>query len=256
MKKIWITSLAHNENSVKNLMTALKPYHIPVDGGFWVDDLPKMAWAGIKDSLLNPEVGLWVIIANKDSWENKSILKGLSALASMVKARRKTALPILILGDGFEVATDTLPTPLIQAKLLPISIQNLGVKILALLNSPFSYTANDYSIDFHPLNELGLWVELSPSQVWSGMILGVDSGEINFQAVGQRGTLPKKSVLEYPQQGLEIALSDKKFIAWGVQNQINYESSYFARLTELPEQLLFTPYTQDDETEAYIISFC
>ncbi len=256
MKKIWITSLAHNENSVKNLMTALKPYHIPVDGGFWVDDLPKMAWTGIKDSLLDPEVGLWVIIANKDSWENKSILKGVSALASMLRARRKTALPVLILGDGFELLADTLPTPLISAKLLSMSAPNLGVKVLALLNSPFSYAINEYYLDFHPLNELGLWMELSPSLSWGGMILGVDSGEINFQAVGLRGTLPEKSVLEYPQQGLKIALADKKFTAWGVQNHINHENSYFARLTELPEQILFTPYTQDDETEAYIIRFC
>ncbi len=257
MKKIWITSLAHNENNVKKLMLDLKPYHVPVDGGFWIDDLPKMAWTGIKDSLLSQEVGLWVIIADKDNWSNPSILKGLSALAFMLKSRKKSPLPILIIHEDFSLDASSLTTALTHAKLLPVSANNLGVKILALLNTPFSYPESGYYADFHPLNELGLWLELGSShQTWDGMILGVDSGEINFQAVGTRGTLPEKSILEFPQQGFEIAYAGKKFMAWGVQNQIDNKVSYFARITELPDQFLFTSYTQADETDAYIVKLC
>jgi len=257
MKKVWITSLHHNENSVKNLMTVLRTYHIPVDGGFWVDDLPKMAWAGTKEFLIDPEVGLWVIMTDKSSWENKAVLRGLSALAIMVQTKRKTLLPTLILHENFSLEQVMLPTSLVNARVLPLTSSSLGAKVSAMLNTPFSGNKADYYIDFHPLNELGLWLEVGPyNEGWPGVILGVNNGEINFQAVGSRGTLPEKCVLEYAQQGLEIAHSSGKFTAWGVQNSIDVNTSYFVRISEIPEKLLFTSYTQSDETEAYILRFC
>lgn len=257
MKKVWITSLPHNEDKVRKLISSLKPYHIPVDGDFWVDDLSKMSWASSKDLLNSDDVGLWVIIADKESWRNNSILKGLSSLAFMVQSHRELSLPIVILTDDFDLEINELPTPFFSAKLLPLTATNLAIKISAQLNMPQTKIKSDYRINLHPLYELGLWIEIGPKEDnWSGLIVGVSSGKINFQAWGKSGLLPEKSVLEYPQQGFKILLSDTEFNAWGLQNVIDENSSYFARVTEIPDKLLFTNYTDDSDTEAYVLRFC
>jgi hypothetical protein len=43
MKKIWITSLAHEEKHVQRIMAMLKTYALDANGHFWMDDLKKMA---------------------------------------------------------------------------------------------------------------------------------------------------------------------------------------------------------------------
>jgi len=45
MKKIWITSLAHEETQVQKIMAVLKTYALDANSHFWMDDLKKKAEA-------------------------------------------------------------------------------------------------------------------------------------------------------------------------------------------------------------------
>jgi hypothetical protein len=256
MKKIWITSLMHDEKNIQNLMLRLKPYQVQVDGQFWVDDLGKMAWSNSRDEVCAKDIGLWVILTDKASLETGSIMKGLSALALMVQSK-KSALPILILTTDKEVETSTLPSPLKQAQILDFKLASLPVKIVALLNTPKTNQDVGYRIDIHPLRELGLWIEVGPSKdaTWSGVMLGVNGCEINFQTYGDVGNMPEHSTLEYPQQGLKINLAETEFTAWAIQNKMDSSKSYFARVDTLPDQILFGAYSNDEETDVYVIKF-
>lgn len=256
MKKTWITSLAHDENYVQKIIAQLKAYRIPVDGNFWVNDLPKMAWYDSCDLLTNLDVAAWIIIVDATTIANKDIFKGLSALSLTVTAKREYPLPIILVANNCNIEPDLLPTVLKDA-LIITDITKLGVKVVAAINQPPRAMAHEYRIRFHPLNELGLWLEIGPTnEIWDGVILGVSDGEINFQACGEAGTLPEKCVLEYPEQGLKMAFDDIEFGGWSVRNQIDATSSYYARLTQLPEQILFASNTVAANLDAYTIKLC
>ncbi len=258
MKKIWITSLINNQTDLQCLINLLKPYKINVDGSFWQEDPKQMAWSNSQESIVDKDIGLWIVLTDEVTLQSNSIRKGLSALALMVEVNRPD-LPLMILITDYNDQNQLkLPTPLKHAQIIALNSSNLGVKIVSKLNLPSSKRDYDYRLKLYPLRELGLWLELGPKHplVWQGIMLGVNGAEINFQAEGAKGTLPEQSTLEYPQQGLKIKSSDTEFIAWAIQNAINDNRSYFARISELPDQILFGAYTQNDETEAYILNFC
>lgn len=77
---------------------------------------------------------------------------------------------------------------------------------------------------------------------------------INFQAVGPAGALPQTATLEFAQEGLKIEASSGEFTAWAVRNLVGPESSYYARITGMPEEIVFMPYTDaDDEVGATVL---
>lgn len=233
----------------------LKPYQVNIDGSFWIDDLKQMAWSNNQESIIANDINLWIILTDHASLQSTSIRKGLSALALMVEAAR-SGLPLIILfTDNQEQLL--LPTPLKHAQILGLNTSGLGAKIVAKLNMPPLKRDYGYRIKLYPLHELGLWFELGPTHpsVWHGIMLGANGGEVNCQAEGTKNILPEHSTLEYPQQGLKIKLAETEFTAWAIQNIIDGDRSYFARISELPDQILFGAYAQDDETEAYILNF-
>ncbi len=260
MKKILITSLTHNEQSIKSLLVLLQQYHVTVNGHFWIDDLSKMAWGDVKNELMTQDTGLWIIVANQSSLQSASILKGLSGLSLMIQADEKILQPnLLILLEGAStVSSDSLPLALQHAQILPLSAPGLGAKVVKLLHSSAVKFNREYRIKLHPLNELGLWIEIAPSHPlrWDGIIFGVNGAEINLQGYGSAGHLPERCTLEYPQQGLKLEVSGNEFSAWAIRNTIDSTNSYFARVDKFPDQILFLPYASDDEADAYVLSLC
>lgn len=252
MKKVWITSLIHDEKNIQDIILRLKPYKVDVDGQFWRDDLDKMAWANTYEQITAKDIGLWIIITDKTSLDKNSVVKGLSALTLMVQAERN--LPVLILTTETSLDATTLPSPLQMAQIVDFKAPALPAKIVALLNLPLANNDKEYRLNFHPLGELGLWIEIGPRDAkWDGVMLGVNGCEINFQTYGKVGIMPEHSTLEYPQQGLKIKLSDTEFTAWAIQNKLDKSTSYFARITQLPDQILFGAYSNDDETDVYVV---
>ncbi len=255
-KKIWISAFDCPEETVQSVIAKLQTYGLAADGHFFTDDLEKMAWAAPRKELLDTNVSMWLLLCSAESLKKDSFRYGLAMLALAVQAERGANFPIVILQIGDEeIAPDSLPTPLSKAKVLPIAGDAYGAKLLATVHTPVQPSQTEYRIDVYGITNVGQWFEIGPANSdWQGAIFAVSDGEIKLHAVGPSGQLPEKSILNYPQQGLEIEVGESKFTAWAVQNELPPGSSYYLKVEGTPEKIMFCPYSSAEETEAFIIS--
>ena len=84
-------------------------------------------------------------------------------------------------------------------------------------------------------------------------MFGVTVADITFQAVGPSGSLPTKTVLNYPMQGLKLEMGGKEYTAWATQNELNSETSYYVKVDGFPESILFGPYSPEEEADVFVI---
>jgi hypothetical protein len=223
MKKVWLTSLVRPEELVKKLMAQLKTYGLEANGHFWEDDLEKVAWMKPRGELLDSKIVFWAILGSDQDFQNPAFRYGLSLLAITVQAQRGLGFPIVLLQtEGETVSPETLPTPLKGVDVLEASSATLGAKLVAKVHGASKEEiALDYRLDLYGNEHLGQWFEVGPKDgAWSGGMFAVDDGEIGFHGVGAKGSLPEKSVLNYPVEGLKLNLGDKEYTAWAVQKAL------------------------------------
>lgn len=256
MKKVWITSLVKDETLVATLLATAKRYGLDADGHFWVDDLEHMAWQAPTAALVDGQADLWVIVGSAEAAATASIRYGLSLLALCLQAGRGNGFPILWVATDGDPDTAALPTPLRGAAAMAADNTALGAKIVARANTPAPTIETDYRLSVHANPGFGVWVEVGPRETdWAGALLGVSGGGIDAHGVGPAGRLPTKTVLEYPMKGLTLALGEKKYTAWAVQNALGPDASYYVRITDTPGSLLFGPYSQEDAAEVHVLDF-
>ncbi len=255
-KKIWLSALKCPEEMVQSVIGKLQSYGLAADGHFFEDDLGKMTWAAPRRQLLNSSISMWLLLSSAESLRQPSFRYGLAMLALAVQAERGLDFPIIILQtEGEAIHPDTLPTPLANARILPLGGDSYAAKLVAIAHTPVQYVQPGYRLDVYGIPNIGQWFEVGPlDSNWQGAIFGVSNGEITLHAVGPAGQLPEKSVLNYPQQGLQIAMGDCEFTAWGVQNELDSSSSYYLKIEGTPEKIMFCPYSSEEETEAYIVT--
>lgn len=256
MKKVWISALSRDHKAVQKLMGTIKSYGMDADGHFWVDDLKRMAWNAPLEELQVKETAMWIIVGSADNFGKESIRFGLSMLALSVQFKRGMGFPILLVLHDGELSTDSLPTPLKGAEILPSSLPTLGTKIVARANMPVKSIETGYHLYAHALQNIGLWFEVGPGEnaEWHGSLFGVHGAEIDFHGVGPAGGIPERTVLEYPMKGMKIQFGEKEFIAWAVQNRLDRASSYYVRVQGEPDTIIFGPYADNDEAEVHLIS--
>lgn len=254
-KKVWITSLAKNEEQVKTMMGLVQKYGLLPEGHFWVDDIKKMAWMAPKEKLMDPETSLWLILGTEKDIEKDSIRYGLAMLAIAVQAQRGHGFPIMWICPEGEINPDKLPTPLKSADIFALSNPSLGAKLAIKVNTPSKKVPLEYRLDLHANVGFGLWFEIGPAggKEWTGALLGVHGAEINFQGVGSAGGLPDKAVLEYPIRGMKLDLGDKEYTAWAVKNKLDENHSYYARVEGMAKSILFGPFSEDEQTDVYTV---
>ncbi len=255
-KKIWISAFNCPEETVQSVMTKLRTYGLVTDGHFFTDDLEKMAWAAPRKQLLDNAVSIWLILCSAESLRQPSFLYGLGMLALAIQAERGADFPIVILQIGEEtVESHSLPTPLGNSKIVSFTGDTYAAKLTAIAHTPMKSSQPEYRIDVYGIANVGQWFEIGPAKEnWQGAIFAISDGEIKLHAVGPAGQLPEKSVLNYPQQGLEIEVGESKFTAWAVQNELTPETSYYLKVEGTPEKIMFCPYSSEEETEAFILS--
>ena len=256
VKTVWLSSLGSSEETVKNLISQLQTYGLEVRGHLWEDDLEKMAWAQARDELIKPEVTLWLILASNENLFTPSVRYGLSLLAITIQAKRGLSFPIVILlTQGEASSSETLPTPLKGVDVLSLADPGMAAKLVGKVHSPVKEVSSEYRLDTYGMPQIGQWFEVGPmNSTWSGAMFGVAEGEILFQAVGPRGSLPDQSVLHYPLKGLKLSLGEKEYIAWAVQNEIDPKTSYFVKVEGLPSSILFGPYSSQEAAEVYVLT--
>jgi hypothetical protein len=256
MKTVWLTALSKDEAAVSALVSKLKGYGIEVRGHFWVDDLEKAAWLGVREELARPEGAAWLILAGADGLSSPTVRRGLALLSLSVAAKRPALPTVLLLPQGVEApATDALPTPLAGLETMSLADPTMAAKLVARVHTPAPPAAPaPYRLDFLGNEQIGLWIEVGPSAGrWEGAMLGLAGSEILFQGVGPKGALPDRAVLEYPIKGMTLSLGGREFSAWGVRNAIDAGTSYYVKFKGAPEGMLFGPFPEGDDPEMYVL---
>jgi hypothetical protein len=255
MRKVWITALTHDEAPTQSLMRTVATYGLAVDGHFWADDLKNVAWASAAEPLENKETVLWIITGPGESFRSESIRYGLAMLALQVQGAKGFGFPVAVIPSSGEVAAAELPTPLRAAEVLPLTHPTLGVKLVALANTPVKPPETAYRLNVFAPPGIGQWLEVGPAKghAWHGALVGVDVGEINAHGVGPAGRLPEKAVLEYPMKGLKLQFGGREFTAWAVKNALSEGESYFVRLTDYPATVLFGPFPEGDDADLFTL---
>lgn len=255
MKTVWVTALAKDEARVKTVMGELKKYGFAPNGHFWVDNLEKMAWLGAREEMKKAKPSLWLVLASDQDLAAPSLRYGLSLMALSTQAASGAGFPTAVLTSGKAPAdAAALPGPLRGALPLADATPAWQAKLVALASKPAAPDARDYRLDVYGDPSIGQWFEVGPTQgAWKGAMFGVAGAEITFHAVGPKGRLPERTVLEYEQKGIELTLGAKKFTAWAVKNQVEAGHSYYLRVKGEPEAVLFSEYAEGQEAEVHTV---
>ncbi len=254
-KKIWLTSLSPAGDGVRKLMGRIKKYGLEVQGHFWEDDLEKAAWITPRQELIDPRIALWAILGSEEDLRKPEFRYGLSLLAITVRANRGAGLPVVVLQtDGEPLDSDTLTTPLQNVDVLSAANPALGAKLTAKVHAPAKEAVPGYRMDIYGNEQIGQWFEVGPREErWPGAMFGASGAEIAFHAVGPGGSLPDKSVLNYPMKGLKLGLGEKEYTAWAAQNELDPGASYFIKVEGFPESILFGPYSTGESADLFVV---
>jgi hypothetical protein len=254
MKKIWLSAVDTSKEDVQKIMTLLKAYGMEGNGHFWEDNPEKFAWSTSRKELLNPDVALWIILASGESLARDSIRYGLSLLTLSLQESRGANFPVIILHSGPDTLKAALPGPLAGAEIYSVTNPVLGAKLVAGLHRLTTAAPPPYRLDVYGIPQVGQWFEIGPrEQIWSGAMFGVNGAEITLHAVGTKGQLPERSVLNYPLQGIRIEAKKKQYTAWAVKNELSADLSYYIRVEGMANSLLFSPFAEQNDPEVYII---
>lgn len=260
MKTVWVSALAGSEQGQARVAATtgvLKRYGLGAQGHFWNEANDKLAWRQALAALLAAKADVWLILAGPAAMAKPAVRYGLSLMAAALRNARGANFPVLVLGDGQMPAEDALPPLLQPAAVLDGKAGAWPAKVVAKANMGSKAEAPDYRLDILGEERLGQWFEIGPrAGGWQGVVFGVAGAgaEIDFQAVGPKGSLPDKTVLEFAQQGLRLEAGGREFSAWAVRNRLEEGTSYFARVKGSPEAILFMPYAEDDNADATLLA--
>ena len=255
MKSIWLSALQKDEAGVQKTMAQMKTYGLNVLGHFWQDDNAKMAWDAALDEMLAAKSTLWTILGSREDLLKEELRYGLSMMAMCLRSGKGAGFPIVILQTGAPLLTaGELPSPLQGAIVMDATATATPAKLVAKVHAAVADLPAAYFFDMVGNPQVGQWFEIHPTKdAWSGIIFGVDQGDIRFQAVGPTGKLPDKATLEYAMQGLQVEVGEKAYTAWAVRNPITPEQSYFVKVEGTPGSMIFGPFSEETETELYAI---
>lgn len=258
-KKGWVTWMPTAEASYKpeQVLQQLGRYGLEVSGNTWVDDLERMAWLSLQETLLDTAaVDLWLIAGNTPSLTAPDNRYALSLLTASVRAGRGATFPILYL--GLDVAPDpaTMPTLMHTCQCLTATAPGWPARVVAAAFSPRPVAQPEMRFSVHANPLIGQWFEVGPSlEDWHGVMFGVaDGGTITHHTVGPQGQLPERAVLEYQLQGIQAQVGDTLYTAWSVQNTLRPEDSYYVRVEGYPSRIMLGGHPGTDQAEVFVLA--
>jgi hypothetical protein len=254
-KKVWLTWMPRGEGVAgpEQSIGLLNQYGLEISGDYWVDDLKKMAWMELASQLSDlsgPDI--WIIAGCKADFEFAQNRYGLSLIAAVLAEERSTPWQGVCLGLDFVPEQAALPTLLRSSQCLSSLDAGWPSKVVASAFKQTAVAAEEefrFNVIAHPL--LGQWFEVGPlGEPWAGVMLGV-AGEstITHHAIGERGQLPEKSVLEYPTEGIQAKLGEDEYTAWSVQNNLGPDQSYYVKVEGYPRSLIIGAHPGTDTAE-------
>lgn len=253
-KTVWLTWLPQEGSGPgpQDTIAFMSHSGLQVGGAPWVDDHPNLAWAELGNLLLGDKApDVWLIGGEQADFAAPGTRYALSMVAAMQREAESAPLTACLGLDG-PLAEDALPSLLRDAERLDANDFGWAGKLLGARRRG---TEEDFRLSVIAQRLIGQWVEIGPTEdEWQGAMIGASGdGKINFQAVGEKGQLPEKAVLEYPLEGLQAELGGTTFTAWAVQNKIGPDQSYFVRLEGQPERLILGQHPESDNPEVRVI---
>lgn len=251
MATLWITALAKDQARIQVLGQHLKRYGLDVAGHFWIDDLEKFAWMDVAEELLKSKASAWLVLPSDEELAKPAVRYGLNALAAVVNARAGRDFPTAWWGAH---DADAIPTLLRGAVKITDATPAWQAKLVALAHKTAKSTPAPYRMGMHANAQFGQWFEVGPTTgAWNGVMFGVQGGTIDFHAVGPKGELPQKTVLNFAQKDMKLEVGGREYIAWACQNEIAPGSSYYVRVKGVPESVLFSALAQGEDAEAFVL---
>ncbi len=242
MTRVYLLMLKKDEGEAKAIFSELTKMGLAVDGHFFKDDIQNMGWAAFKRELEGNEYQAWIIFGGKEEWNKTSIRQGISLLYLGKGEGIKT---IVLVPKGGGVSEKDLPFLLKGVDLVEMS-PGFGAKIVAKVHIPSKEGIPPYSIIPYGVPGMGLWLEIGPrNDVWKGVLVGVKGAEIRHFGVGEKGSLPEKSVLEYPIRDMKLEIKGEEYVAWAVKNELSPKSAAYVNLSQIPEAIVFGPWDEE-----------
>lgn len=258
-RKIWLTWVAQEATpgDPGASMAALKKNGLLAQGNRWLDDVAKAAWAELLPVLSDAQqTDAWIIAIDRASLEIASVRYGLSVLTATVRERRGDAYPMLVLGIDFLPTVDQLPTFLRASPIYQASDNSWAAKLVASFFKKSAGAAQEFRFTVYANEYTGQWFELGPrTEAWNGVMFGVTGdAKITHHAVGPKGVLPERTVLEYATKDIKAKVGDTEFTVWSVQNAVTAEQSYFLKVEGCPAQVVLGGHPGAENAEVYVVS--
>lgn len=246
-KTIFVSAMAKDEAAVQKLFARIKSYGMDVNGHFWnheAQDLTKEI-----PSAEVEKCDAWVIVA-PETLDQQSMI-GLSLTILTVKAHRKFQVPVLIVGPQ-----QPLTAVLSAAEFCEES--KLGAKLVARCALKKNWPEQSFNLCFHNQPGVGFWLEAGPrGETWKGALTGVDTslgGSLDFLAVGPAGSLPERTVLEYPFKDARLTSGNTEYTAWGCGNKLEEGDSIFVRIKGVvPSLIIGQGLGEEDSMDCLVI---
>lgn len=265
-KTIVITSLENNENLIRSIGQEIADKGLNVIATAWQDSSDNIGLT-IKE-LLESDASLWIIFGDNKTFENPQTRAAISLIyLAVLQQRENKILPILFSPNQDE---QSFTPPNIfnfsEIKTATSIVKNkVATKAYILVsknhNEKFlQHAENNYRLNVICPTGLGLWLELGTTQHnWQGVLLGTcgNDAEPVAHGVGVKNIIPQRATLNYPIKGMQLELSEqKKFIAWGCQNLLTPDISYFVKLNNIPTDIIFSEFPKDGEEspEMFVIN--
>ncbi|MBC3766667.1 hypothetical protein [Neptunicella marina] len=255
-KKIWISWLSEQEDPVlQQTLRDLQSVGLLVSGAPFIDDLEKCAWTELAEHLC-AEPDIWLIGGTPEQFAQPSVRYALS-LISLNLSINKPALPVFVF-NAQDQQSISLP-PLCHNFTVLTSGPGWAAKVVA---GAYSNTKNQLETGVHvnmiAQSAIGQWFELGPEQQsanWQGAMFGIPKGqgEILFQAVGQRGQLPDKTVNEYPMNGIELEINGDEYVACALKNTVSDQQAYYIKVKGFPSNIIIGDHPETADAEVHCI---
>ncbi len=247
-KKVFLSAMEKDEQAVAGLFARVKAAGFDVNGHFWSHEEKELTKVLPTQEVEN--VDAWVIFAPKQI--SSETLVGVTLTLLTVRTFRETQLPVIIVGSNQD-----LPPLLNTAEFT--TAEKLAVRLSTRTAIRKKWIEDDFRLSAHCQSGVGYWLEVGPADgnMWKGALVGADTslgGTIDFQAVGPKGSMPERTVLEYPVRDARLSAGGSEYTAWGCQNQLTDADSFYVRLKGLvPSLLLSEGLSSDDSMDCRII---
>lgn len=258
-KKVWVTWLPgkEDENELQTTIKELQMVGLEVSGAPWVDELEKSGWTELADILsADDSPDLWLVAGRESDF---NLVRNRYALSLMSASLAQTNPLLKVFTRTIDQST-TVALPDLCSNWQSLEGPGWNAKVVA---AAYTSASTLFTLDCHisviAHSAIGQWFEIGPKtddEPWSGAMFGVsgEGAEIGFQAVGDRGQLPEKSVNEFASKGIEAEIGEDQYIACSLQNNITSTQSYYVKVQGVPNKIMFGGHPGTDKAEVQVVS--